>query len=75
MYINILLKHVKHNFNDAKLKNPYIDDKILKSALVYQYFHFFYFEREISIGKILELNNDEIGLLGPGNGFITFYST
>ena len=72
MYINILLKHVINNFHITKLKYPYIDDKILKSALVYQYLHYFYFERNISINKILELNDGEIGLLGPGNGCLTW---
>ena len=72
MYINSLLIFVKHSFKDTKEKHPNIDDKILKSALVYQYLHFFYFERDISINKILEINNGEIGLMGPGNGFITW---
>ena len=72
MYINILLKHVKYNFHITKLKYPYIDDKILKSALVYQYLHYFYFERNISINKILELNDGEIGLLGPCNSCLTW---
>ena len=72
MYISSLLRFVKHSFQEAKEKHPYIDNKILKSALVYQYLHFFYFKRDISINKILELNNGEIGLLGPGNGFVTW---
>ena len=65
------VKYVEYNFQKAKEKHPYINDKILKSALVYQYLHFYYFERKITINKILELNGGEIGLLGPGNGFIT----
>ena len=73
MYISSLLKFIKHNFQEAKEKHPYIDDKILKSALVYQYLHLFYFERDISINKILELNNGEIGLMGPGDGLITLF--
>ena len=72
MYIKSLLRYVKHSFKDTKEKHPLINDKILKSALVYQYLHFHYFEREISINKILELNNGEIGLIGPGGGFITW---
>ena len=72
MYINSLLRFIKHSFKDTKEQHPNIDDKILKSALVYQYLHFHYFEREISINKILELNNGEIGLIGPGGGFITW---
>ena len=72
MYINILLEHVKYNFNDAKQKHPFIDDKILKSALVYQYLHYFYFERNITLKKVLDINNGEIGLLGPGDGCLTW---
>ena len=72
MYIKSLLRYVKHSFKDTKEKHPNIDDKILKSAIVYQYLHFFYFERDISINKILEINNGEIGLISPGNGFITW---
>ena len=73
MYINSLLRFIKHSFQEAKEKHPHIDDKILKSALVYQYLHFFYFERDISINKILEINDGEIGLMGPGNSLITWF--
>ena len=66
------VNYIEYNFQKAKEKHPFINDKILKSALVYQYIHFYYFERDISINKILELNNGEIGLMGPGNGFITW---
>ena len=72
MYIKSSLRYVKHSLKEAKEKHPNIDDKILKSALVYQYLHYFYFEREITINKVLEINNGEIGLMGPGNGFITW---
>ena len=72
MYIKSLLRYVKDSLRKTKNKHPYIDDKILKSALVYQYLHFYHLERDISINKVLELNNEEIGLLGPGNGFITW---
>ena len=40
---------------------------------MYQFLHYFYFERDISINKILELNNGEIGLIGPGDGLITLF--
>ena len=72
MYIKSLLRYIKHNFDDAKQKYPYVNEKILKATLVYQYLHFHYFERDISINKILELNNGEIGLIGSGGGFITW---
>ena len=72
MFIKLLLEYVTYNFEKTKEKYPNIDDKIIKSALIYQYLHFYYLERDISINKVLELNNREIGLLGPGNGFITW---
>ena len=72
MFIKLLLEYVTYNFKKTKEKHPFIDDKILKSALVYRYLHFYYLERDITINKILELNNGEIGLLGPGNSCITW---
>ena len=72
MYINSLLRFIKHSFKDTKEKRPNINNKILKSALVYQYLHFFHFDKDVSIIKILELNNGEIGLLGPGDSCITW---
>ena len=68
MFIKLLVEYVTYNFAKTKEKHPNIDDKILKSALVYRYLHFYHLERDISINKILELNNGEIGLLGPGSG-------
>ena len=72
MFIKLLLEYVTYNFEKTKEKYPNIDDKIIKSALIYRYLHFYYLERDISLNKVLELNNGEIGLLGPGNGFITW---
>ena len=66
-------KYVEYNFQKAKEKHPYLNEKILKSALAYQYLHYFYFERKITINKILELNDNELGLLGPGNGCLTWF--
>ena len=72
MYINLLLEYVTYNFEKTKEKHPNIDDKILKSALVYRYLHFYHLERDISMNEILELNDGEIGLLGPGSGCLTW---
>ena len=66
------VKDVEYNFQKAKEKHPYINDKILKSALVYQYIHFYYFERDILISRILEINDGEIGLIGSGSGSVTW---
>ena len=72
MYIDNLLRFVQYSFQEAKEKHPCINDKILKSALVYQYLHCFYFKRDMSMNEILELNDGEIGLLGPGSGCLTW---
>ena len=48
-----------------------MNDVILKSALVYQYLYLCNFGTMIPIDDILELNNNEIGLIGPGNGCLT----
>ena len=66
------VKYVEYNFQKAKEKHPYINDKILKSAIVYQYIHFYYFERDILISRILEINDGEIGLIGSGSGSVTW---
>ena len=39
--------------------------------MVYQYLYLNHFDEMISIDKVLELNNNEIGLIGPGNGCLT----
>ena len=48
-----------------------MNDVILKSALVYQYLYLCNFNIMIPIDDIFELNNNEIGLIGPGNGCLT----
>ena len=48
-----------------------MNDVILKSALVYQYLYLCNFDTMIPIDDILKLNNNEIGLIGPGNGCLT----
>ena len=72
MFIKLLLEYVTYNFEKTKEKYPNIDNKIIKSALIYRYLHFYYLERDISINKVLELNDREIGFLGPGSGCITW---
>ena len=43
-----------------------MNDVILKSALVYQYLYLKNFKTYISIDEVFELNDNEIGLIGPG---------
>ena len=44
---------------------------ILKSALAYQYLYQKNFNQLISVETVLEENNGEIGLIGPGNSSCT----
>ena len=66
--ISDTIKYVKACLRKAKQDHPKVDDVILKSALVYQYLYLNNFDEMISIDKILELNDNEIGLIGPGDG-------
>ena len=70
--IKEILKYVNYFIEETK-QYIEIDDVILKSALVYQYLYHKHFKTFISVSDILELNNGEIGLLGPGNGYITLF--
>ena len=72
MLIKNLMKYLMRFFDDTKEKYPDLNNKILKSALVYQYLFHKHFKECISIHEIIELNNGEIGLMGPGNGCITW---
>ena len=69
--ISDTIKYVKHSLKTTKQQHNNVNDVILKSALVYQYLYFRNFNKMILIKDILELNNNEIGLIGPGNGCLT----
>ena len=69
--IEEVIKYVNYYFKFTKIEHNSVNDVILKSALVYQYLHLKNFKTYISINKVLELNNKEIGLIGPGNGCLT----
>ena len=69
--ISETIKYVNCLFEITKPKYEKVNDVILKSALVYQYLYLNNFDILISIDDILELNNNEIGLIGPGNGCLT----
>ena len=70
--IRDIIEYVYWSFERTKKEHPNVDDVILKSALVYQYLYLNNFDEMISIDKILELNDNEIGLIGPGNGCLTW---
>ena len=65
--------YVNPFFEETKRKHNSVNDVILKSALVYQYLYLCNFDTMIPINDILELNNNEIGLIGPGNGCLTWF--
>ena len=71
--INETIKYVNPSFERTKQEHNSVNDVILKSALVYQYLHITNFDTYISIDDVLELNNNEIGLIGPGNGCLTYF--
>ena len=67
------IKYVENFFNETKEKYPNLNDKILKSCLVYQFLYQKRFNADKSIDEILQLNNGEIGLIGPGNGCLPWF--
>ena len=67
------VKYVENLFNETKEKYPNLNDKILKSCLVYQFLYQKHFNADKSIDEILQLNSGEIGLIGPGNGCLTWF--
>ena len=71
--ISETIKYVNCFFEETKMQHIDVNDVILKSALVYQYLHLKNFQKCISIDDIFKLNNNEIGLIGPGNGCITHF--
>ena len=71
--IKEVIKYVSFFFNETQQQHYNVNDVILKSALVYQYLYHKHFKTFISVSDILELNNNEIGLLGPGNGCLTLF--
>ena len=71
MFIRLLLEYVRYNFKSTKEQFPGINDKTLKSALVYRYVHFHHLERDMSIYEILKTEGSDLGLIGPGSGKLT----
>ena len=71
--ISDTIGYVNRFFEETKQQHNSVNDVILKSALVYQYLYLCNFDTMIPINDILELNNNEIGLIGPGNGCLTWF--
>ena len=71
--ISETIEYVNCFFEETKQKHNSVNDVILKSALVYQYLHLRNFKTYISTDDVFELNDNEIGLIGPGNGCLTWF--
>ena len=71
--IEEVIKYVIDHFKEVKEQHNNLTDVILKSALVYQYLYLNHYDTILSIDDVLELNNNEIGLIGPGNGCLTWF--
>ena len=71
--ISETIKYVNCLFEEIKQQHNSVNDVILKSALVYQYLYLRNFKTYISIDRVLELNDNEIGLINPGNGCLTHF--
>ena len=69
--ISETIEYINFFFEETKQQHNSVNDVTLKSALVYQYLYLKTFKTCITIDDVLELNNNEIGLIGPGNGCLT----
>ena len=69
--ISETIKYVNCFFEETKQQHNSVNDVILKSALVYQYLYLRNFKTYISIDRVLKQIDNEIGLIGPGNGCLT----
>ena len=69
--IKDILESVNYFMNETQQQHPNTNEVILKSALIYQFLYHKHFNKPLSINRILEMNDGEIGLLGPGNGYLT----
>ena len=69
--ITNIARYVNYFYLQHQTEFPDIDQAVIKSALVFQYLSFKYLNLKFSIREILELNNYDIGLIGPDHGRIT----
>ena len=71
--IKEVINYVQFYFEQTKEVYFETEDVILKSCLVYQYLYIHHFKRYLSIKEILDLSDGDIGLIGPGNGYLTWF--
>ena len=68
--MNKIIRYVRWFTRDAERKNPGVDKRILKSALVYQFLYHKHFNKYVEVRDIL-LEHEDIGLIGYGDGCLT----
>lgn len=61
MYVKVVIRYVEYFFNEAKKQHNQIDDNILKSALAYQYLYHKHFNMSLSVFKIVEMTDYNMG--------------
>ena len=71
MSIKGVLQYVNYLIEKTKEDHPKIDETILKACIVYQYLYIKNFSKHISVEEVLRLNDNEIGLIGPGDNCFT----
>ena len=67
-----IVRYVRKYVIEAKNENMNIDIDILKSALIFQYLQLKHYGIHLSIQEILETAGDDIGLIGPSKGLISW---
>ena len=70
--IREVIKYARRYILETKEQNIEISIDILKSALVFQYLHLKHFNILLSINEVIEIAGDDIGLIGPGKGLLTW---
>ena len=65
------LEYVNDTLYFIQAEHKKIDEQILKSVLIYQCLYYNEFHTILSVDDILLENENEIGLIGPGNGCLT----
>ena len=65
-----IIKYLNENYSEEVENLPKVNKRIIKSALIYQYLMCKHEIEMKSIEEIIQIH-PSIGLLGPGNGYLT----
>ena len=71
--IKDIKKYIQRFFLETKEKHPSVENNVLKSCLVYQWLYHKHFKKYLSVNEILEINNYDIGLIGPNRGLLQYF--